>query len=235
MSAERGEVPFGRQTLHYGVQRSARRRTVSITVTAAGVTVKAPAEVSPERLAELVRGRGAWVVDKQLRFRTLLEGAPWVRSFKDGSAVLYLGRQCRLWRVRGLKEPRLRGRRLEVPPLNDEALQESLEAWYRKQAERILKQRVARYARRLGTWPQAVLVRDQRARWGSCNRKGELRFNWRIVMAPMSLVDYVAAHELCHLEQMHHGPAFWSRLAELLPDYQGRQERLAVEGVKYTL
>lgn len=234
-ASECGQVAFGRRTLRYTVQRSERRKTVGIAVSAQGVTVLAPQAASAEVLAGIVQGRGAWVVSKQLRFSTLQEAAPRVRSFKDGSALLYLGRQCRLWRTGGLERTRRSGRRLEVPQLDETALPAELERWYREQAVRVINQRVKFYARRLGTRPATVLIRDQRTRWGSCNAKGELRFNWRVVMAPMSLVDYVVAHELCHLEHLHHGAAFWKRLAEVLPDYEQRRERLALEGVKYAL
>lgn len=231
--AETGEVQFGRRQLRYAVVRSARRRTVSISVGVQGVTVKAPPEVSGDRIAELVRSRGAWVISKQLRFATLHEVAPRNQNLRDGAALRYLGRQCRLWRSPELLEPRRIGRRIEVPLLADDAVPAALEQWYRQQAQRVIGQRVGLYARRLGVTPSAVLIRDQRTRWGSCNSKGELRFNWRIVMAPMSLIDYVVAHELCHLEHLNHGPEFWQCLRDVLPDYEQRRERLALEGAKY--
>lgn len=234
-ASEAGQVRFGRRTLCYTVQRSPRRRSVSIAVNAQGVSVKAPETLSAEQLASIVQGRGAWVVSKQLRFRTLQETAPRARSMKDGSALLYLGRQCRLWRVEDLQSTRRRGRRIEVPSLCEEALNAELRRWYREQAARVIRQRVRLYARRLGVTPAAELIRDQRTRWGSCNARGELRFNWRIVLAPMALIDYVVAHELCHLEHLHHGPQFWQRLRDVLPDYEQRRERLALEGAKYAL
>lgn len=232
---EAGQVRFGRRTLRYTVQRSSRRQSVSIAVNAQGVTVRAPETLSAERLAGIVQERGAWVVSRQLRFTTLHEVAPRARNLRDGSALLYLGRQCRLWRLDDLEGTRRRGRRIEVPRLSEEALHAELQHWYREQAAHVIRQRVQRYARRLGVTPAAVLIRDQRTRWGSCNTRGELRFNWRIVMAPMALIDYVVVHELCHLEHLHHGPQFWERLREVLPDYEHRRERLALEGARYVL
>lgn len=233
--AEARWVRFGRSELRYQVERSARRRTVSIMVTASGVTVKAPLAVDDDRLAALVHSRGGWIVAKQVRFAAVLSNAPSPQALVEGAAVRYLGRQHRVWRVPGLTAPRLNGRRLEVAPGSPEEVRGALEGWYRQQAERVLGQRVRRYARRLGVVPTAVLVRDQRSRWGSCNARGELRFNWRVVLAPMSLIDYVVAHELCHLEHMNHSPAFWARLAQLLPDYEQRREQLALDGPKFTV
>jgi len=108
-------------------------------------------------------------------------------------------------------------------------------AWYRKQAGRRLPERVEQFAARAGIECPPVLIRDQQKRWGSCSSKGELRFNWRIIMAPMSLVDYVVAHEVCHLKVRDHSPAFWKLLGTILPDYETRRERLRVKGLWYRL
>lgn len=128
-----------------------------------------------------------------------------------------------------LQNTRRRGHRIEVLCLSEDDLHVELQRWYREQAARVIHQRVRRSARRLGVTPAAVLIRDQRTRWGSCN----VRFTWRIAMAPMALIDYVVAHELCHLEHLHHCPQFWDRLKDVLPDYEQRRERLALEGAKY--
>ncbi|MGK7937508.1 MAG: M48 family metallopeptidase [Xenococcaceae cyanobacterium] len=76
-----------------------------------------------------------------------------------------------------------------------------------------------------------IFIRSQRKCWGSCNSKGELRLNWKIIMASMSLIDYVVAHELCHIEHLNHSKAFWHRLGQIMPDYRQRKERLARLGV----
>ncbi|MBI4639321.1 MAG: M48 family metallopeptidase [Candidatus Tectomicrobia bacterium] len=78
-----------------------------------------------------------------------------------------------------------------------------------------------------------MLIRNQQKRWASCDRKGHIRFNWRIVMAPISLVDYIVAHELCHLVRHDHSPAFWKLVRTLLPDYEERRERLKREGPRF--
>jgi predicted metal-dependent hydrolase len=74
--------------------------------------------------------------------------------------------------------------------------------------------------------PTDVLVRDQRKRWASCDDSGVLRFNWRVIQAPMRLVDYVVAHELVHLRHREHTAAFWARLGVVMPDYEARKEAL---------
>jgi len=80
-----------------------------------------------------------------------------------------------------------------------------------------------------------VLIRNPEKRWGSCDKNGSLRFNWHIVMAPMSLLDYVVAHELCHLKSKDHSEAFWKAMRTLMPDYEARRDRLRREGNKFSL
>jgi predicted metal-dependent hydrolase len=118
---------------------------------------------------------------------------------------------------------------------HEEAVRRALTKWYRRLAGKRLPQRVEIYATRAGVACPPVLIRNQEKRWGSCSSKGELRFNWRIIMAPMSLVDYVVAHEVCHLEVRDHSPTFWRLLGTILPDYEERRARLRVKGRLYRL
>ncbi len=108
----------------------------------------------------------------------------------------------------------------------------ALAGWYRAHAETWLPERVEVWSRKFQITPPTVLVRDQRRRWGSCNRAGELRLNWRIIQAPMSLVDYVVAHELGHVVRGDdgHSPAFWAQLGRVMPDYDTRRDALRALG-----
>lgn len=101
-----------------------------------------------------------------------------------------------------------------------------LVAWYRARAAEKLPERVAVWAEKVGVQPGAVLIRDQKKRWGSCDAKGNLRFNWRVVQLPMRLVDYVVAHELVHLMHPDHGRAFWALLGRVMPDHELRRTML---------
>lgn len=96
-----------------------------------------------------------------------------------------------------------------------------------------LTERVDLWSPRTGGDPAAVLIRDQKKRWASCDTKGNLRFNWRIIQAPMRLVDYVVAHELVHLRHKEHDKAFWSALGRAMPDYDDRRETLRRTGAKW--
>ena len=225
---ESGAVQFGNTTINYQVQRSDRRKTISISVDAQGVTLTAPEEADLSHLQKLVYGRGPWIIRKQNNLKEFDQAAPAERRFISGEEIRYLGRQYRLRRVLHTQKVRLYGRFLEVPDLESVSLLHSLIVeWFCNCAEERLPERVQLYSRRLGVSMPPIVVCDQQSRWGSCNSKGELRFNWRIMMAPMSLVDYVVAHELCHLEHLDHSSSFWKRLRQIMPDYSERRDRLA--------
>jgi predicted metal-dependent hydrolase len=165
------------------------------------------------------------------------------REFVSGESYSYLGRHYRLKIERSADTAKpfasLRGAFLTVLlPGGDVAedrrvlVKRAVVSWYRRHAERRLAERVSIYTKRAGVRPPPVFVREQEKRWGSCNRKGELRFNWRVIMAPVSLVDYVVAHEVCHLMVRDHSKRFWKLLRTILPDYEARRTRLRVAGVE---
>lgn len=241
MTSEQGQVTFGRSTIDFHIERSSRRKTVTIAVDpAAGVILKAPTDVPAESLGDVVSAKGAWILQRLMEHREL-GPAPAPREYVSGETCLYLGRHYRLKVTRNgdADRPRavMRGGFIvtEIPAnVSDEdrpaTVRKVLGDWYRTQARRRLPERVAIYAARAGLAQPPVLIRSQQKRWGSCSSKGELRFNWRIVMAPMPLIDYVVAHEVCHLEVRDHSPAFWKLLGTILPDYESRRGRLRKEG-----
>ncbi|PKN30973.1 MAG: hypothetical protein CVU63_25515, partial [Deltaproteobacteria bacterium HGW-Deltaproteobacteria-20] len=102
-----------------------------------------------------------------------------------------------------------------------------------KHAGERVPERASEWAGKVGVAVPQVLVRDQRKRWASCDKAGVLRVNWRIIQAPMRLVDYVVAPELVHLVHPNHTPEFWARLGRAMPDYEGRRERLRQVGRGY--
>lgn len=244
MMVERGQVPFGRSNINYGIERSDRRKTVTIAVErGAGVVVKAPTDVTLPRLDGVVRTKAPWILQRLVEFREF-GPEPSPKEFVPGESYGYFGRSYRLKILRSsaISKPSaaLHGAfltvsipRASVAEQRDSVVRRAVVAWYRKQADRRLPQRVAVYASRAGLCPPPVLVRDQEKRWGSCSSKGELRFNWRVMMAPVSLVDYVVAHEVCHLAVRDHSTRFWKLLATILPDFEERRARLRVDGVRF--
>ena len=229
--SERGEVAFGEAAIRYEVVRSTRRRkTIELTVDEPGlVTVAAPAATSPEQIEATVRRRAGWII----RHDGAADAAPPPRRFVSGESLPYLGRAV-LLSVHPCESADIAVRfhhwqfDVDVPRSlhgqeRIEQMRTAFEAWYRERAALKLPSRVERH---LGVRPTAVLIRDQRRRWASCAPDGTLRFNWRAIMAPPALVDYIVAHELAHLRVRGHTPKYWAVVAQAVPDYRRRRKRL---------
>jgi len=231
---ERSEIRWGRTQIPYFIRRSGRRGTVSVAVEPSGqVVLTAPAAATVERLDRVVREKARWIVERARRRERLPRAA--VREFVSGETMLYLGRSYRLRVVQGAHAAATRlergwlvatvGRGLDSSQ-RARLVRASLVAWYRFRAEVQLRERAAKWAEKLGVRPGEILIRDPRARWGSCDLSRTLRFSWRIVQAPPAVGDYVVAHELVHLIHRGHPPQFWATLGRSIPDYERLRERL---------
>ena len=101
-----------------------------------------------------------------------------------------------------------------------------MEKWYRIRAKENIESRVKVFAAKIGESPNKVTIKAQKTRWGSCSSLGNLNFNWRLIMMPQKIIDYVVVHELCHLKEMNHSSTFWNRVEEIMPDYRNRRKWL---------
>ena len=106
-----------------------------------------------------------------------------------------------------------------------------LARWYRDHAELRLRDKAGRYAPLLGVSPNSINVKYYKARWGSCSIHGDITFNWRIIMAPHRIVDYVVVHELAHMKHHDHSSKFWQTIESVIPDYRGCREWLKINGI----
>jgi predicted metal-dependent hydrolase len=151
-----------------------------------------------------------------------LKRAPAASAMAGGELLPLRGLPHRIvptGKARGRVEPgEAGGEAVLFVPGAPEHLQRRLIEWLKGEAERDLAARCAVHARTLGVTVKAIAMRSQSTRWGSCSSTGRLNFNWRLVLAPPFVLDYVAAHEVAHLRQMNHSPAFWSTVERTLPD-----------------
>jgi hypothetical protein len=232
-AGESSSVRFGRSLLTYRIQRSKRRSTVSIAVVPKqGLVVTAPEQAGTQRLDELVRRKGAWIV-RRLKHQSELPPALPEREFVSGESFRYLGRQYRLQVRAGTPagQVRLRGSYLEMhlempAPNRTPSACQALVEWYRAKARDYLPRRAASWANKLGLPNPRIVVAEAPKRWGSTTKTGTVRINWRILQCPATLVDYVLAHELVHLIHEDHSRAFWATLGRIMPDYEQRKRRL---------
>lgn len=233
MTSEQRRVLYGDSRIDYMIVRRPRK-TLEIAVEPdTSVVVAAPIEATIEAIEELLRRRAAWVTRQQRYFAQFLPRTP-ERQFVSGETHLYLGRQYRLKVVPHVQEAVKLTRGFIVVqthrPSRSAVTQELVEAWYRDRALTKFAERVEINLRRFpdpeAYRPTGLIVRQLQQRWGSMSPSARLLLNRRLIQAPIDAVDYVITHELCHISEPHHGPAFYDLLDRVMPDWERRKLRL---------
>ena len=228
-------VQLGVIEVPYVFKRVPRRRHVHILVNDEGtIEVRAPWRFSLAKARNVLRENAEWVAQSLESVREKLARRPRLVAgtrlpLLDDSLRLDIRARAQIDLFDGPR-PR-RGRverrgavlRVDTASLGDGELRALIERWYRREAVAHLTGRVEHYAPRLGVCPSRVSIRGQRSRWGSCSGKGTVSLNWRLMMVPGALADYVVVHELCHLRHMDHSPRFWEMVGGIIPDYQHRR------------
>jgi len=239
----RDAVGLGAIDIPYVFKRVPRRRRVHILVDEEGtVEVRAPWRFSVRKAREVLRENAEWVLETLDRVRERLVQRPRLVTgahlpLLDGSLRLDVRPQAQIDMFecarsrRGRAERRGAVLRISTASLDEGELRALIERWYRREAAAHLAARIERYSPRLGVRPSRVTIRGQRSRWGSCSGKGTVSLNWRLMMVPGALADYVVVHELCHLRHMNHSAHFWAMVSGIIPDYRQRRHRLnALQG-----
>ena len=205
--------------LTYTVKRSGKRRKLTITVERdRSVIVHAPASTPDEKIRELVESKRHWIYEKinhRQKYRDLPH--PPGKELVSGESALYLGRQYPIEMVEsGLEEIRFT-QRFMVPVSHARRQENSMRDWYIARANEKILPRVRRHAHQLGVEYKGTKIVDNRYRWGSCTVKDNVNFNWRLIKAPMFVIDYVIVHELAHLIEANHTPQFWNIVRAQIP------------------
>jgi hypothetical protein len=186
---------------------------------------------TPEReAARAVAELETWI----LRRRAEVARNRAVRAARAPGTVPYLGTTLTLAPQAGRARVTRLGHVLLVPGEED-AARAALERWYRRQARTEIGPRLDAAAGALGRSYTTLTIRDQRTRWGSCSARGAMSFNWRLLLAPESVLEYVVRHEAAHLAVMDHSPRFWGVMAQLMPGYEVPRRWLRDHGGTLTL
>lgn len=213
------------KTVEYVVRRSADATKPRIDVDIHGVTVVVPEsdEVQPE---QLLTDNAAWVVDKRQTYDSYRERAP-DRTFEAGERFLYHGDEYELVVTRCPKHRVTDGSiRLRQSAVEQSSVKQVLENFYRSRVRDHFTACLDHYAEQMEVDYEKLELRNQRTRWGSCSTSGTISLNWRLIMAPPDVIDYLVVHELAHLTEHHHGTEFWQRIKEHIPDYKEKTEWL---------
>ncbi|RCS58385.1 M48 family metallopeptidase [Parvibium lacunae] len=227
-------IRLGEEVIAYRIRR-ARRRSIGFVLDGEGLQVSAPKWVTLSEIDAALQSKARWILAKRAEWserqrRNPLPTISWqsdsVLPFLGGQVRLSLGTAMQVW-----LEPSTADQLATLHlPLGREASQQQVRdrvhAWLQQEARRVFAERISHYSEKLGSGPIAWTLSSATMQWGSCTADGKIRLNWRLVHFPLSVVDYVIAHELAHLKEMNHGPEFWQTVASLFPAYVEAKEAL---------
>lgn len=215
--------PHEDPSLQVILKRSARARRFSLRVSRLDgrVTLSMPLRASEREALTFARSQADWI-------RRAQANVPIQVVVGLGVQIPFAGQTLTL-RAGPVRAPRVEGATLLLPPDPARAALRT-QAFFKLQARQRLQEASDRYAALLGVTHAGLTLRDTRSRWGSCAPGGALMYSWRLIMAPPVVLDYVAAHEVAHLAQMNHSPAFWAAVRGLMPDYEQHRRWLKREG-----
>ena len=237
-------IQFGTTTINYDIVYSNKRKNATLSVYPLKlVEIRVPSNLEQDHIQNLVRKKAHWVMKQILWFDEIVQ-MDTIKEHVNGESYLYLGRQYRLKIIKNHEKPqaKLIGKYLTVwlpenIPKNKEkkTAKAAIWKWYREQANKKIAETIKTYSKKLGISQPTYKIKNQYKRWGSCTKKDELIFNFRIAMAPIALLQYIVAHEMCHIKNKDHSNKFWKQLQTIMPDYEQRKERLRKEGTQYVI
>ncbi len=227
------EIRLDGQRVAYRLRR-ARRRSIGFVVGIEGLTVSAPRWVGIAEIEAALRDKSAWIVRKLAEQHERARRIAAARiSWRDGASVAFLGAPVIL-----VLDPAVSGALLRdaperaaggvalalhlglAPGAAPQQIRDAVQGWLQRQARRLFEERCAHFAPRLGVRVARLSLSSATTRWGSASADGSVRLHWRLIQFALPVIDYVVAHELAHLREMHHGPAFWEVVRSVLPDFE---------------
>jgi predicted metal-dependent hydrolase len=220
--------------IEYKTIRSKRKSYALIIQDDGSLVIRAPLKASNAQIQAIVKEKSHWILEKQTQVQQRNAKNP-PKTFTPGTPFLYLGKSYPLETRDNQKANLLLNKHF---CLSKKALPNAelvFENWYRNQARLVFVERVELYAKQVGVKYKVVKISGAKKRWGSCSAKGNLNLSWRLVLAPLPIIDYVIVHELCHLIELNHSPAFWKQVQRVLPDYTERRNWLKDNGHRLRL
>jgi predicted metal-dependent hydrolase len=219
---------FAGEGFDYSLRRSTRAKNIRITVGTDGVVLTLPGRTAERHGHEFVRERSDWIAKTLAKIEATDEIVA-SRSLADGSTVPFIGWELTLRLLDGPSgrvtlKPASSELWVRISDSQRETVAAALERWYRRQAKEIFTERLDAVDESNGTSYARVAIRDQKTRWGSCSSSGTISFNWRLLLAPEAVLDYVIEHEAAHIEVRDHSARFWALMDHRVPDW--RESRL---------
>jgi len=223
------QVATAQQPIGFVLKRS-RRRSIGFAIVEEGLRVTAPTWVTLAQIDAAVREKSAWILTKLRDWHSRRQQLDLARTdWRAGGELTYLGQRIRL----GLAAERTHfAGDADAPNPHDTLwlalpegaeparIRDAAQAWLQQRAHAWFGARLAHFLPRTGLQLRRWRLSSATTRWGSCSSDGSIGLNWRLIHFAPAIIDYVIAHELAHLREMHHGPQFWDQVAQILPGFE---------------
>lgn len=210
------------------IERS-NRKTLSLTVLKDGVVlVKAPLSMKDETINKFIEEKQAWIKSKLMLVNSTKDKYDDIIHYQK--FMLY-GNRYSLVMADVKKIETNDSFQILLPKKTEpEKILKTMKSWYKKVAKKILADRLAFIESRIRLKSKAMKISDSKGKWGSCNSLGSVCFNWRVIMLPPRIIDYVIVHELCHLVEMNHSKKFWTLVEKFLPNVPALKKEIKEYG-----
>lgn len=210
------------------VIRTNRSKSADVRVEDGAVSIVVPKGLDSHRIIQILDGKLQWIKNKIHLHREAIPVSS--KDYVSGESFPYLGRNYRLKVEEGEYVPvkLINGRLcITVPDRNNsECIRSSLIHWYRKNAHLKLTNKVNRYQQHIDKSAKSIHIKTFKARWGSCSSNDQISFNWKVMMTPNAVCNYVVVHEICHMIHHNHSQHFWKEVEKLMPDYETHKQWL---------
>ncbi|WP_050451909.1 M48 family metallopeptidase [Candidatus Burkholderia verschuerenii] len=223
-------IVLGARALDYRLKRSSRR-TIGFCIDGTGLSITAPRWVTIADIESAIGDKQNWIFRKLTKWQTRVEQRALPRiEWKEGAEFPFLGKTIRV-SLAGAStlsfDQQTNVLSLPLPALADaQQIKDRVQGWLQSKAKRIFGERLVVYAQKLGVEFRSHALSSAATRWGSCSSDGKIRLNWRLIHFPMSIIDYVVAHELAHLREMNHSPRFWQTVESIFPEFREARHTL---------
>src|SRR6185295_10717751 len=206
------------------------RKTLAIEINKGELIVRAPRHYTKHQIGEFLNEKAKWIVEKLNESRKKIASKP-VKNYLDGDEILFLGDKHKL-RLESKNGTALffDENNFYLSPKYQEIAPNAFELWYKMNAKKIISRRVSHYSQITKLIPKNVKITSAKTNWGSCSGRNNLNFTWRLVMAPLDVIDYVVIHELVHIKHKDHSRNFWNKVAEYMPDFREKRNWLKEHG-----
>ena len=222
--------PLTYQVIYQKKRKHLQLRILSTTQ----LEIIAPNKFPKSHIEQIIHEKTNWII-KKIQHLTVIKANPTNKSITHGQTILYLGHPHLLHFIKGnIPHPTIHLDHQQIiitmPVENTLAAESLVKEWYCSAARTLLLAKTTFWAKEINVQPQRITIKEQKTRWGSCSSRGNLNYNWRIIMAPPEVIDYLVIHELCHLRVLNHSSLFWKEVGRFSPKFKEHREWLKNNG-----